>query len=93
MAQAQGVAKLMNSHSKQVRPFAIWGGRKNGLELCPTPTPSTPRPRGMGPSAGQKQPGDPQRWPWPPLPGHPPPPPPAILSFLSAFTYLVNVLE
>lgn len=39
MAQAQGVAKLMNSHSKQVRPLTIWRRRETGLELYPSPTP------------------------------------------------------
>lgn len=33
VAQAQGVAKLMNCHSKQVCPLTIWGGRETGLEL------------------------------------------------------------
>lgn len=42
MAQAQGVAELMNSHRKQVRPLAIWGGRENALEPGPTPTPAPP---------------------------------------------------
>lgn len=38
MAQAQGVTKLMNSHSKQVSPLTIWGGRESGLELWPPET-------------------------------------------------------
>lgn len=33
VAQAQGMAKLMNSHSKQVSPLTICGGRESGLEL------------------------------------------------------------
>lgn len=39
MAQAQSVAKLMDSHSEQVSPLAIWGRRELGLDLCPSPTP------------------------------------------------------
>lgn len=33
VAQAQGMAKLMNSHSKQVSPLTICGGRESGLDL------------------------------------------------------------
>lgn len=56
MAQAQGVAELMNSHRKQVRPLAIWGGRENALEPGSTPTPGIPRkPRRKGPSGGRQE--------------------------------------
>lgn len=33
------MAKLMNSHSKQVSPLTVWGRREIGLELCPCPAP------------------------------------------------------
>lgn len=35
MAQAQGVAKLVDSHCKQVGPLTIWGGRESGLDCAP----------------------------------------------------------
>lgn len=89
MAQAQGVAKLMNSHSKQVRPLTIWGRRKTGLELYPSPTPEKKAarkpPEGGLRAEGQLDGGRPSRH--GPTPGSTPRPLPESPSFLGAFTY------
>lgn len=49
MAQAQGVAELMDGHRKQVRPLAIWGGRMRWSQAPPPALapPGSPGERGL----------------------------------------------